>query len=94
MGNLNMFLTLGFYMLPMFFMIAEAWSNAIFETLFEHLLAEDYNKHLNSFFDTSAHKEVDGSTKINNKKRELEEMRRRNCCWYYLCSCFKHDDSR
>ena len=21
-------------------------------------------------------------------------MRRRNCCWYYLCSCFNYDDSR
>ena len=54
MSDLNLFLTIGYYMLPMFFIVAEAWSNAIFETLFEHLLAEDYNKHLNSFFDNTA----------------------------------------
>jgi hypothetical protein len=53
MGHLNLFLTLGYYMLPLTFTVAEAWSNAIFETLFEHLLAEDYNKNLDSFFQSS-----------------------------------------
>ena len=33
-------------------------------------------------------------SKKEKKQKELKEMRRRNCCWYYLCSCFNYDDSR
>lgn len=53
LSHLNLLLTLATLLMPALLNAAEAWANAIFDTLFEYLLLQDYNRNFDSFFATS-----------------------------------------
>ena len=50
LSQLNLILTLASLFLPFILNASESWANAIFDTLFDHLMLEDFNKNLESLF--------------------------------------------